>query len=124
MEVNGREVKFLRTIGATCEIAELCMDGDLKNISNLFKGSLQSRYSNWTKIIMALNKGYEESEHYRTKGEHKIDLLSEEEIMALPQNVFDQLVNLASIAYTGEVPTVEVEADKSGKKNETSETSD
>lgn len=124
MEVNGREVKFLRTIGATCEIAELCADGDLKNIGNLFTGKIHDRYVNWVKIILALNKGYEDSEVFRTKGKHEPNPLTEEEVMALPQNIFDQLVNLASIAYTGEVPTVEVEPDKSGKKNETSETSD
>lgn len=123
MEVNGREVKFLRTIGATCEIADLCDDGDLKNIGNLFKGKLNTRYKNWIHIIIALNKGYEENESYRTKGEHKPNPLTEQELMALPQKAFDELVNLASAAYMGEVPTIEVEAEK-GKKNETNETSD
>lgn len=121
MIIHGREVKFLRTVGATCKIADLCPGQELSNIAKLFDGSSVSKYENWSKIITYLSEGYEMAQKFDDLN-YVPNPITLEEIMSVTQAEFDQLVSEASAAYMGEVPTVEVEEPK--KKEETNETSD
>ncbi len=121
MIIHGREVKFLRTVGATCKIADLCPNQELQNIGDLFDGNTVSKYENWCKIIVYLNEGYEMAQKF-DEPNYVPKPITLEEIHAITQDEFDQLVFEASAAYRGEVPTVEAEEPK--KKEETNETSD
>lgn len=121
MFIHGREVKFLRTVGATCKIADICPGQEIKNIGELFDGNTTNKYENWSKIIVYLSEGYEQAQKFDDPS-YVPNPLTMEEMMAITQPEFDQLVVEASSAYRGEMPTVETEEPK--KKEETSETSD
>lgn len=123
MEIRGREIKFLRTVGASCELAELCPDGELNRISELFK---VTRTADMVKVmaalILALNKGYEEAKAFDEEG-YTPRPLGKNELMLLSDEQFNQLFAEATSAYYGEKPTVEVEPPKKNKKAK-AETSD
>jgi len=123
MEIRGREIKFLRTVGASCEIAEICPDGELSRITEM----LQSKRTGdnvkaMAAVIVALNKGYEEAKAFDEEG-YKPRPLGMREVMLLSDDDFTTLFTEATAAFYGEVPTIEVEPPKKNKKAK-AETSD
>ena len=64
MEINGREIKFLRTVKATVDIAKLCPDGNIERLGELFNGDLSTTLETGTKMIHYLNEGYEMNKHF------------------------------------------------------------
>lgn len=123
MEYRGREIKFLRTVLAQCEIADLCPDGDVSKIATLFRGKrLSSNVKNMASMIHILNKGYEENKAY-FEDDYEANPITIEELMVLDEETFMNLFNEAAVAFYGEKPTVEAEQPKS-KKNKKAETSD
>ena len=46
MLIHGREIKFLRTVQAACDIADICPKGDMANIGKLFDVSAVSLPAN------------------------------------------------------------------------------
>ena len=66
MEVFGKERHFLLTVGAATEIASFCPDGDLSRIGELMAESYDKSMVYVSKIIVALNKGYEQRQKFET----------------------------------------------------------
>ena len=116
MIINGKERNFFLTVGASCAIAELCPDGDVANISELFKGRYSKNMTNLAKFIVAMNRGYEERMHPDAE---KPDVVTVRELMALTKEEFSQAEAEAIAAYIGDSKTtVETVEPKGSKKNE------
>jgi len=122
MKVHGREIKFLRTVGAVSEVAEICPQGNITKLVSLFKSeNTRTNNDTWATLIVALNNGYEQAQKYADK-KYKPNPLTKEELSVLTEDEFSQLMEEASEAWLGDKITIEVEE---GKKNkETNETSD
>lgn len=115
MKVNGREVKFKRTVMATCKIAEICKDGDIKNAESLFDGNYQTSQQTAAKFLAILSEGYEMNRKYQ-EPEYTPRPLTAEEALNLTEADFSELFIEAVTAYSGEKPTIETEPAKGKKK--------
>lgn len=115
MLIHGREIKFLRTVQAACEIADICPKGDMANLGKLFEGTTKNRITNMANIIHFLNEGYEEAKAFEEEG-YKPNPISVKEIMLLDEESFNNLFVEATDAFYGDKQTVEVEEPK--KKEE------
>lgn len=112
MKVFGRDVKFKRTVGATCKIAESCPDRDIKKIEALFNEDDISKTQHSVAIIIAaLNEGYEVFRSFNEDG-YKPNPITIEQIMALDQDDFTQLANEAITEFKDVKQTVEAQPKK------------
>lgn len=115
MIINGKERNFFLTVGASCAIAELCPDGDIANIGELFSGRYSKNMTSLAKFIVAMNRGYEE--RMRPDAE-KPDVVTVRELMALTMDEFHQAEAEAIAAYTNDSKTtVETAEPRGSKKN-------
>lgn len=116
MIINGKERKFFLTVGASCAIAELCPDGDIANIGELFTGRYSKNMTTIAKFVQAMNRGYEERFHADAE---KPDVVTVRELMSLTMDEFRQAEAEAFSAYSGDSKTtVELTDPKGSKKNE------
>ncbi len=115
MVINGREIKFLRTVLANCKIADICKDGDLKNAGELFEGKYQDSQKTTAKFIAIMSEGYEMNRKFVEPG-YEPRPLTAEEALNLTEEDFGKCFLEAVDAYSGEKPTVESEPIKSKKK--------
>ena len=115
MKVNGREIKFLRTVNTNFDIADICPDHKLEKMDDLFNDDTVQSLQNMIKFIQLMNKGYEEAKHYEDPS-HEINIISEEEMKFMPDAIFSDLFQEAVNAFLGIKQTVEVEPSKSKKK--------
>lgn len=116
MKIFGREIAFKRTVQATIKIADMCENGDAKNIETLFEGTYQTSQKQAAKFIVALNEGFETFKAFEDKA-YTPNPLTLDEALALPDEDFDELFSEAIKAYTGETTTVKTVPAK-GKKKE------
>lgn len=107
---------------ATCKIAELCKDGDIKNAATLFEGSYQDSQKTAATFMAIMSDGFEQNKKFREPGYEPRPLVAEE-AMCLTEEDFSQLFKEAVEAYSGEKPTVETEPPKKQKKTKTTESS-
>lgn len=118
MIINGTERKFFLSVGASCAIADLCPDGDLANIGQLFGGRIGDGMRTIAKIIVALNRGYEDRVHPDAE---KPNYVTVKELMSLSMDEFHQAEAEAFEAYfSGSKTQVELTDPKGSKKNEAS----
>ena len=115
MKINGREVKFMRTVAATCRIAETCEDGDIKNVNKLFDGNDQTSQKACAQFMEIMSEGFEENRKFKEAG-YEPRPLTLEEALSLTEEEFSACFLEAVEAYSGEKPTVETEPIKSKKK--------
>ena len=116
MKVHGRNIGFLRTVKLTCELADMCPDGDLNKIGELFTGHMGDVQRNTAKFIALMNEGYEVSKSFE-EPTYEPNPLSVEEILYLDDGTFTQLFEEASAVFMEDgKPTVEVQASKKKKK--------
>lgn len=107
MEIHGREIKFRRTVGATCRIAEACPDGDIQRASEMMTPENISKSQKFAAIfIAALNEGYENSMRYEDK-DYVPNPITVDEIMCLDQDVFNDLITEAFGSFNDVKQTVE-----------------
>lgn len=107
MEIHGREIKFRRTVGATCRIAEACPDGDIQRISETMSPENLSKSQKFAAVfISALNEGYEKSKAFEEDG-YIPNPLTVDEIMCLDQDLFTGLMTEATDAFKDIKQTVE-----------------
>jgi hypothetical protein len=98
MEINGKEVRFKATIKAVLEIAEICPDGDVNKIGELFDKMDASTLKAAIKVITALSNG----------------TLTEDEIMEFDVADLQDILNTAMASFKADQePTVKVIAKKS-----------
>lgn len=113
MQLFGREIKFMRTVASNCEIADMCPDGDINKAGTLFEGSYQRSQNTAAKFICIMNKGYEMNRHF-SEPDYEPKPLTADEVLYLPDDVFNALFTEALEAYSGEKATIETA--ESGKK--------
>lgn len=112
MQVHGREVDFLFTVGASVKISELCPDGDLSRLGELLEGQYGQVTRDTATIIAALNEGYELAMAFEAPG-YKPQPLTADELLALSFAEFGALQKAALEAWrAGNATTVEVEPEK------------
>ena len=112
MEINGREIKFLRTVKATSDLAKICPNGDIERLGELFSGELSTTLETGAKIIHFLNEGYEMNKHFMDKS-YQPQILGVEEIMYLDDRTFTELMQSAMQSMNaGAETTIEVEEPK------------
>lgn len=99
MIIHGKERGFALTIGATIEIAEFCPRGDISLIGDaITKGGYAKQMSNIVKLIVALNKGYEERKAFEEPG-YVPAPLTEAEVRSLTTGDLTLLQNEAMAAF-------------------------
>lgn len=112
MEINGREIKFLRTVKATADIAKLCPDGNIERLGELFNGDLSTTLETGAKMIHYLNEGYEMNKHFLDR-KYQPQIIGVDEIMYLDDKTFTELMQSAMKGISnGAETTVEVEEPK------------
>ena len=120
MEINGREIRFLRTVKATADLAKLCPDGDIERMGELFNGSLSTTLETGAKIIHYLNEGYEMNRHFMDRS-YQPQVLGVEEIMYLDDKTFTDLMNSAMASMgVGAETTIELQENKKKEEDQTS----
>lgn len=120
MKINGREVKFCRTVEVNCKIADLCTDGNIDNISTLLDGKYQDSQRTSAKFISIMSEGYEKKKKFQEPG-YEPHPLTFEETMTLEDEEFRQAFREAIEAWSGEKITVDtVPVKKTGKRTQKS----
>lgn len=118
MIINGKERGFLLTIGASAEISDLCPQGDLSRLGEVFTQSYAKQIRVTAKLIAAMSRGYENQRHYEDPS-YEADPLTVDEILTLETNTFQELTHEVMQKFgADQKPTVEVE----DKKKESSGT--
>lgn len=68
MIIHGREVNFALTVGSSTEISELCPDGNIERVGELFETSAYGKQvRSIAKLVCALSRGYETAKKYEEK---------------------------------------------------------
>lgn len=82
MILNGREVRFRRTVWATIAVAALCPNRDLNRIAEVIGGDFVDSGLAMANFIRVMSEGYEKSEHFKDPAyeEHPVTV---DELMAL-----------------------------------------
>ena len=122
MEVNGRDVRFFRSVLANCEIADASPDGDANRLlkEQLTEGNYATSQRAAVVIIMAMSRGYETAQHVKDPA-YKPRPITKEEAMSLTEPEFDALFAEAiQEFYNGGRRTVEPEPENE-KKTENEE---
>ena len=115
MKIRGKEIKFLRTVKATSDMAFLCPEHDIERIGELFSGDLPTTLETGAKIIHYLNEGYEMNKHFENP-EYEPQIISVDEIMYLDDKQFTELMKSAMESFNvGSETTIEVEESKKNK---------
>ena len=117
MEINGRDVRFFRSVLANCEIADASPDGDVNRLltEQLQKGTYAVSQRAAVVIICALSKGYETAEHVKDPAYIPRPITAEEAMSLKTQDfnaLFDEAINEF---YDGGIRTVEAEPEKEKK---------
>lgn len=116
MIIHGREIKFKRTIGAVCMIAENCKDKNIDNLASfLNNGTTTEVLLARASFIAALSNGYDDQQSFENPNYERINLQIEE-ILALDEEPMAKLFNEAVSAWMGEKPSIEVEEPKKKAK--------
>lgn len=121
MIVNGRDVKFCYNVLASIEVAKICPDEKLENIQAIFSGPYDEQIQNTNKFMIALHKGYIESEKWKNSSFDE-PLLTEDELLRMETRDYLALQDEAIAAYIGDQKrAIETEPikPKSGKKTDT-----
>lgn len=119
MKINGKEIRFLRTVKATADLSALCPNGDIERINELFESGVNGAINTGAAIIHFLNEGYEMNRHF-AEPDYKPNIISVEEILYLEDTVYTELLKEAIKGFTnGSDVTVEVEESKKKVEKET-----
>ena len=120
MKVNGRDVKFFRSVLANCEIADVSPDGDVNKLltEQLQSGNYAVSQRAAVVIITALSKGYETAQQAADPA-YKPHPITEREAMSLREPQFNELFSEAMEEFVnGGRRTVEAEEPETEKKTE------
>lgn len=115
MKIHGREIKFLRTVKATSDIAKLCPENDIERIGELFAGDLPKTLETGAKIICYLNEGYEFNRAFDDPN-YEPRQLTFDEVMYLDDQTYTALMNDAMKGMSNGTETmIETEVEKKPK---------
>lgn len=110
MEINGREIRFLRTVRANCVLSDYAPDHDLNKYTEIWEsGNYAAAQRACAVFIAALSEGYEYRKADAEPG-YKARPLTVDEALNLPEDTFYQLFTEALAVFTdGSKVTVESE---------------
>lgn len=113
MVVFGKERGFLMTVGVIDKISELCPDGEIANLYDLFSDDVKTadKLKSAAALIVYMNEGFEENKAFNEPG-YEAEPLTIQQVRALP---FDVVNDLEAEALKATVPEQKVETE-SGKK--------
>lgn len=114
MEIYGRKIRFRRTVAATCEIADLCPDGDIAKIDAMLKGTTRQVFHFQAAFIAALSKGYEDAAQFEDR-DHVKQPISVDELSTLSLDEFAELFGEAAAVFADDGKTT-VDAKPAKKK--------
>lgn len=113
MIIKGKDRKFLLTVRGRDEIAALCPNGDLSNISDMLSATSSTEFLRKMTIIM--NRDYEDHTKYYDPS-YEPEYLTDDDLEILTLEEFRKLNDEMSDAFLkGMGVTVETD-DKKGKK--------
>lgn len=122
MELNGREIKFKRTIWATLAVGALCPDKDLEKLDSVLRENFVDGNMAAAQFICILSEGYERQKAFEASqaGEsYEMNPLTMDELMNLED--FDTFQNLfiaaAGVWASDARQTVETQPAKGKKKS-------
>lgn len=124
MKVNGRDIRFMRTVKANCILADHAPDGDITKYTDIWESGDYKRSQEASAVfISALSDGYESFKAFSEPG-YKPNPISYDEAISLPDDLFNDLFmeSLKAFQEDGKI-TVETEADP-GKKTDGSNESE
>lgn len=117
MTINGREVRFRRTVKTNCLLAEQSPNKDITRYSELWTdasfsdGQLAAAF-----FIFAMSDGYESWRSFKESG-YVPQPISVEELMTLDESEFSALLGEAISAYNSDGKiTVQTQPKRSKKK--------
>lgn len=121
MEIKGREIRFLRTVQATCDLIDMCPDHDIERLPELFNGDLSKMMKNGAKFISIMNEGYEMNRAFNEEG-YNPQVIQPAELLYLRQEQFQALLDSAMKAMTnGAEQEVLLEEPKKSEKGKESD---
>lgn len=98
MIINGKEVRFCRTVWSNCKMTEAAPDHDLEKFYAKFQSpDVSERYFYAASFIVALNEGYEKK-HALETGEPP-EPLTIDAVLSLEEDDFLTLLNEATEAF-------------------------
>lgn len=116
MIINGREIKFLRTVKATAELSKLCPENDIARLGELLGGDLSTSLETGAAIIHYLNEGYEMNKHFMDRS-YQPRVIGIDEIMYLDNETYTELfVSAMNGMDNGAETTIEVQESKKKEK--------
>lgn len=118
MELNGREIRFRRSVYADHKIAKISPDHDPNKLGKLLKsGDLVAGLETMIAFVCAMSEAYEKHAK-RENPEYIPNPVTEEELLDETSDFLSDLFMQAAAVFTGDgKPTVEAEAPK-GKNGE------
>lgn len=112
MIINGKERGLLLTVGASVEISDMCPQGDLSRLGEVFDQAYGKQVRATVKMIAAMSRAYEDAKHFEDPS-YEPDALTVNEILSLEPSAFRDLTNEAMKKFIADqTPTVEVEESK------------
>jgi len=115
MQIHGREIKFLRNVGANIRVIEELAGGDAKKVNQIFDGKYSKSQLASAKFIAIMSEAYEDTAKF-TDPTHTPNPLTKDEALTLTDEEFERAFSEAIQAWKGETPTVETEPVKKTKK--------
>lgn len=118
MIINGREIRFRRSVLANCEISEASPEGDVNRLlkEQLMGGTYAVSQKAAATIITALSKGYEFAQAAKDQ-KYKPRPLNMNEVLSLQEKEFNELFDEAMrVFYNDGKISVEAEPVKKTEK--------
>lgn len=116
MLIHGIERHFALTVGAYFDIAKICPEGDIRNLSDILEGDELKTFEVIMHMAVAMNKGYNTSAKYLGH-EAEDDSLTIEELQTLSPFELPELANVIMESFQkGQRTEIEL---KESKKKET-----
>lgn len=104
MIINGREIGFRRTVGASCKIAKRCPNGDIARLGEIMTGDFADSMENMAILAAALSEGYENAKKFSDPS-YVPNPLTVDEIMLLDIDEFSALISAATDAFQADSET-------------------
>lgn len=114
MIINGREVRFRRTVWGNCQLADMCPKKDINKLGALLQGDYATSQRTAARMIAVLSEGYERAHKFSDPG-YEPHPLTEDEALMLDDETFSALFQEAIDAFQNDgKTTVEAEPVKNG----------
>lgn len=118
MIIHNKEYTMFGSVEAICTICDLCPDGKLERLTDIYEYPLPKMLDIVSKIIVALLNAGEKKKKYEIEG-YKPHFIDEEEILSLGQ---DEILKLQTEMFGAikkdSATSIETKESKTSKKEE------